>query len=144
VANFNAVARTNSLASPVVNSAAVDYGGRVRISWDEYITIGTETDGVPKDTFTFGAELIPAGSRIMDCRLQTEDLSAGSRLTLAVGNANPITTAVITTVAGTIAVADEIGVVLTAPAFPVLTLDNTLGTLNADKYIRLWVKYVLD
>ncbi len=142
--NFNATARANSLSSPVVNSAAIDYGGRVRILWDEYITVGTETDGTPKDTFTFGAEMIPKGSRIMGCMLQTEDLSAGSRLTLAVGNANPITTAVITTVAGTISVADEIGVVLTASAFPVLTLDNTLGTLSADKYIRLWVKYALD
>lgn len=139
--NFSGVAQTNFLASPIINSPPSNSHGRVRICYDTIVTLGTE---VEDDTITFGGQEIPKDARILFSQLTTDGVGAtAATVTLAIGSADPITTAVNITAAG-VDYSDTHGEVLTAAAFPVLTIAGATGALTISKFINLVVLYVID
>jgi len=142
MANWNAVSRTNAIASPVLNADPVDSTGSFRISYDEYTTTGDETHA-NSDTITFGSDVIPAGSRACYAVLEgSATAGVGRTATLAVGTASLITTAVSLTGAS-LNYSDTHGRMVTAPAYPTLSLVAG-GNLTAGVVFRLVVFYVID
>ena len=141
--NFNAVSRTNAIASPVNNADPVDSTGTFRISYDEYTTIGDET-GTTGDTITFGSDVIPAGSRVCFAILEgSATAGIAKTVTLAVGTASMITSAVSISGGATLNYSDTHGRTVDAAAYPVLTL-AAAGDLTAGVVLRLIIFYVID
>jgi len=138
--NFSAVAQTNTIAVPPVNSPATNSVGRIRVCYDQYAVVATE---VASDTITFGAETIPLGARITSATIQNDGVGGTSAIvTVAVGGVSPIVGADIT--AAGIDTITTIGLVTTSAGYPVMTFTTLTAAMTAAKVIKLQLEYVID